>query len=101
VTDWLIAFLVTVAIELPIVGACAPRGLRRRAWLDCCLANVATHPLAWLLVMSRTLSWTATECAVVLAEALIYGVVTALPWRRAALAALFANGVTAALSFAF
>lgn len=97
--DWLYAFALTVAIELPIVAACAPRGLRRRGAVDSVFANLVTHPLAWLAVGSGALSWTVVELLVAAVEILVYRGVTRMRWTRAALASLCANGVTAALSF--
>jgi hypothetical protein len=98
-TDWLFAFALTVAVELPLVMLCAPRSLRRRAATDSVLANLLTHPLAWLAIGSQTLPWTAAEIAVVIVEAVIYCGLTGLPLPRATLVSLVANGVTAALSF--
>ena len=86
-TDWLLAFLITVAVELPIVAACAPRDLRRRAAVDSAFANLVTHPLAWLAVTRQLLSWTAAETLVTLVEALVYRGITRLAWPRAAAAA--------------
>jgi len=97
--NWPTAFLLTAAIEMPIVMAAAPRGLRRRAALDSLAANLLTHPLAWYLFALELVPWTAIELGVTAVELLVYRLVTRLPWRRAALAALLANTVTAALSF--
>lgn len=97
--EWLYAFALTVAVELPIVVVCAPHVLRRRAALDSVLANLLTHPLAWLAIVGLGWSWTGTELAVAVVETCVYRGVTRMSWARAALAALCANGVTAALSF--
>jgi len=97
--NWPAAFALTAAIELPLVVAVAPRALRRRAALDSLAANLLTHPLAWYLLAAELLPWTAIEVGVTAVELAVYRFVTRLPWPRAVLAALLANGVTAALSF--
>ena len=99
--DWAVAFLLTVVLEMPCVVACAPRGVRRRAALDSLLVNACTHPVAWLAVNSDALSWTATEAAVVVVEALVYRWITRMPWSRAGAASLLANGVSAGSAFLF
>tara|TARA_R110002072_G_scaffold109160_1_gene236285 strand:- start:54881 stop:55183 length:303 start_codon:yes stop_codon:yes gene_type:complete len=96
---WLYAFLLTVAVELPIVAWLAGPGNHRRGATDSIGANLLTHPLAWLFVRSLELPWLAIEIAVFTVECLIYRHVTRLSWMRAALAALVANSVTASLSF--
>lgn len=96
---WLYAFLLTAAIELPIVALLAGRGKRRRGATDSIGANLVTHPIAWFLVRSMEAPWLAVEIGVFVAECLIYRQVTRMPWLRAVAAALLANGVTAALSF--
>ena len=98
---WLLAFVLTIGIELPIVAACAARGLRGRAANDSVWANVLTHPLAWLAIATGSLPWVPTELGVTLVEALIYRGVTGLRWARAVTAALLANCVTASLSLAW
>ena len=81
---WLYAFLLTAAIELPIVAL---------------LAGRVTHPIAWFLVRSMEAPWLVVEIGVFVAECLIYRQATRMPWLRAVAAALLANGITAALSF--
>ena len=99
--NWLEAFALTCAIELPVVALIASRGLRRRAAGDSLAANLLTHPAAWYLVRSAGLPWFAAEIGVAAIELLVYRRVTRLSWLRAAAASLAANGVTAALSFVF
>jgi len=95
--DWPTAFLLTVAIELPIVLLLAPAGRRRRAAGDACAANLLTHPCAWWAVLSAGASWWLVEAVVALVEAAVYRVSTGLTWPRAAATSLLANGVTAAI----
>lgn len=95
---WAAAWLVTITLEVPLVAACAPRGMRRCSALDALLANSFTHPLAWIAVAHHPGAWLPVEGALMVAEALAYGFVTRMPWRRAACAAALANGTTAALS---
>jgi hypothetical protein len=101
VIEWLGFFLLTIAIEIPIAVALAPRTARRSIALDALLANLATHPAAWFAMAHLQLDWNAIELLVAAVECGVYALVTALRWPRAALIALVANGVTAALSFAF
>ena len=98
--NWATAFALTCAVELPIVARIAPTNLRRRAAWDSLAANLLTHPLAWYAVRELGASWWLVEGCVVVAEALVYVGCTRLPAGRAWLLALFANAVTAALSFA-
>lgn len=95
------ALLLTIAVELPIVVALAPRPMRRRALVDGGAFNLFTHPLAWLAVLHLGLGWWPVEAAVTLTELALYRGLTRLSWRRAALVACVANGVTAALSCLF
>jgi len=99
--NWLFAFLLTVAIELPIVVAWAPRDRRRRIAVDAFAANLLTHSAAWYLVRSLAAPWLLVEIGVAAVEALVYRRVGGLEWSRAAAASCCANGVTAALSFVF
>ena len=98
--NWPSAFLLTLAVELPLLALLAPVERRRRTVLDGAAANLLTHPLAWYAVRELGASWWLVEGCVVVAEALVYVGCTRLPAGRAWLLALFANAVTAALSFA-
>lgn len=97
--NWYEAFLLTCAVELPIVAFCANKARRRRAATDSLGANLVTHPTAWYLANSLMMSWHAVELGVLAAEILIYRTITGLTWIRAIAAATLANGITAALSF--
>lgn len=96
---WPLAFLLTIAIELPVVAWLAGAAKRRRALLDGFAANLLTHPTAWLMVRSLDCPWLAIELGVLAVESLVYWRVTRLPPPRAFAIALLANGITAALSF--
>ena len=61
---WLYAFLLTAAIELPIVALLAGRGKRRRGATDSIGANLVTHPIAWFLVRSMEAPWLVVEIGV-------------------------------------
>ena len=98
---WLLAFVLTLGCELPLVACCAPSGWRRRAALDSLAINACTHPLAWLAVNEAYLPWLVVEVLVLVAEALAYRHVTQLAWPRAIAAAALANVVTASMSFLF
>jgi hypothetical protein len=98
--NWLAAFLLTLAVELPLLALLAPTARRRRALLDGTAANLLTHPLAWYAVRELGASWWLVEGCVLVVEALVYVGCTRLPVGRAWLMAALANAVTAALSFA-
>jgi hypothetical protein len=79
---WLVAFLITVAVEAPIVLALT-RGLPTRAprrFLLVAFAQLATHPLVWF-VFPRIAGLTGRTSAALselwawLAEALLYALV--------------------------
>ena len=96
--DWAYYFAITLAIEVPIVVAIGPRGRLRSVTLDAVLANLLTHPLAWIAICQGA-NWWLIEAIVPLVEAGVYRSVTRMSPTRALAAALLANGVTAALSF--
>ncbi len=98
---WTTAFLWTALVEVVVVFLLAPRSRRTRAAADSILANLATHPAAWLLIRSVGLPWILVEGLVFAVEALIYRRLTGLRRRDALLCAGVANGVTALLSFVF
>ena len=91
---WLPAFALTLAIEVPLVTAFAPRGRRRSMAAITAAAQACTHPLAWLAVVDAQFGWWTVEAAVVVAEALVYVAAGDLRWR-APVAALLANGASA------
>ena len=96
---WLYAFLLTCVVELTVVASIATRPQRKSAAIDSFAANLLTHPAAWYLIRSIGLPWLSVELTIVAVEALIYRKVTHMSWRRAATAAICANGLTATLSF--
>lgn len=99
--SWLIAFLLTVAIELPVVVALlrvAEPSLRRRAALGV-FAQLLSHPLVWFvfpqLPMAPEASLALSELWALGSECVFYAV--ALPRlrpARALLLALLANGAS-------
>ncbi len=76
--DWLLAFVLTLAVELPLYAL----ALRRKGWRYALLVglglNVLTHPLAWFFITSRG-GFMPVEIAVWLVEGL--GVFTAARTR--------------------
>lgn len=97
--NWPTAFALTLLIELPLVALLAPTTHRRRALGDGLGANLLTHPLAYGLFGAGLVAWTPLELGVAAIELLVYRLVTGLPWWRAALVSLVANGVSATMSF--
>lgn len=94
---WLIAFLLTLAIECPIVVALLRRADRpARLFALAFFANLATHPLVWFVFPELHLpylAWLAlAEVFAFLAEAAFFRLtVPRAGWRTALLAALAAN----------
>lgn len=93
---WENAFALTLVVEVPIVVACVPRGMRSRASLVALATQALTHPLAWTVFQHGVMGWWGVECAVVAVEACAYALAT----RRvtaAVLVSLFANAASAAM----
>jgi hypothetical protein len=105
VSGWFVAFVLTVAIELPIAAWILRRAepdLARRLALIV-LANLVTHPAVWWvfsqLFLVGTLEYTlAAEAWAVGAEAVFYAVtIRNLGARRAIVVAVLANGASFAI----
>ncbi len=96
ISSYLFAFGLTVLFEVPIVVAAGGRG--RRLAIDALLANLMTHPVAWLAVVGGHLSFVPTEALVVAAEAVAYRAVSGFTTPRAIALSSLANGVTILLS---
>lgn len=102
---WLVAFLITVAVEAPIVVALTRRsggGAPRRFGLAL-FAQLATHPLVWfvfprLVGLTGRTSLLLSELWAWLAEAIFYALVfTDLPVVRALGISALANGASVAV----
>jgi hypothetical protein len=98
---WALAFVVTLALELPVYALLLrrPLGLARALAVAVAL-NLATHPLAWLATYRWGARFFAVEAGVWLAEALLlFALARALgrrvPLHEALLAALAANALSA------
>jgi hypothetical protein len=107
VVNWLRAFGLTLAVELPIaaplLATAEPRPARRMAVIA--LANLTTHPLVWFLFPGLRLGHgtrlALSEAWAFTAELAIYLLVwPALRFRRAALASMAANGASFAVGLA-
>ena len=104
---WFFAFLLTCAIEIPIVVALTREsdiGWQRRALLAC-YGQLMTHPFVWYVLPSATalsplLSFTVSEMWAWLGEAALYATV-GMPRRPlgALAAAAIANGVSLGAGF--
>lgn len=102
VSDWFPAFVITVALEIPVVLFLLRRaepGLVRLGVLVV-FANLATHPVVWFVITQLMLVGTppyvlVAETWAIAAEALFYGtVIRGLSVRRAIVVAVAANGVS-------
>jgi len=97
------ALLFSIAIEA-VVAFALIRALRwgggTRAALSATIGTLITHPVAWpamLHLMAPLGYWAAValvESGVVLAESVAYRLIVPLPWRRALIASLVANGAS-------
>ncbi|HSL32191.1 MAG TPA: hypothetical protein VK871_01000 [Candidatus Limnocylindrales bacterium] len=105
VNGWFVAFVLTVAIEMPIAAWILRRAepdLARRLALIV-FANLVTHPAVWWvfsqLFLVGTLEYTlAAEAWAVGAEAVFYAVtIRNLGARRAIVVAVLANGASFAI----
>lgn len=121
---WLLAFLFTQAVEVPVYRLFLGPVPRRSALYALCFgASVVTHPALWFIVFPRLLTWPAPAdlaaalgtpdaaypITVACAEALVVAVEAVYLWllaprlglplspRRALAAALLANGASVAL----
>lgn len=105
----LLALLLSLATEAPIaaavvaiVGWCRPA----RAAAAAIIGTLLTHRLAWeaVLVATDHMAWAAAvllvEAAVVIAEAIVYRVMTGLSIPRALLVSVLANAGSTALGVA-
>jgi hypothetical protein len=99
VSEWFAAFLITLAVELPIAAwllrQAEPNLLRRCALVF--FANLLTHPAVWFIYTQLFLVGTpeyvvASEAWAVGLETVFYAVtIRDLAWRRALYVAVAAN----------
>ncbi len=102
VGDWLPAFLLTLAVEVPLVVFLLRTDMpdRRRLAALVVFANLATHPVVWFvltqLLLVGTVEYTlAAEAWAVVIEALFYAVaVDGVSVRRATAVSLVANAAS-------
>lgn len=103
---WLIAFLLTLGVELPVVWLVLRRETSPGRILAACLAaNLMTHPVVWFLLprlFSSYLSYLiVAELGAFLAEALVYrAALRPLSWRMAVSASALANAGSLGLGLA-
>ncbi len=95
---YVIALLVTLAVEALIVAALARRRHRWHAAKTSLCLNLFTHPLANRVFTGTLGSFIAVEAAVVLVETWLYAWIEHPGLRRALLWSVVANGVTMAMS---
>ena len=99
---WLLylkAFLITIAIEVPLFTLLSGVKPRLSAVRDCFFVNLFTHPLAVFSVWFLSAPFGLIECFVFLAEALLYWKVCRLSALKAISLAFLLNAITASLSF--
>lgn len=101
-SGWLAAFVLTLAVEVPIVGSLLRRVEpdRLRLVLLAVFANLATHPIVWYVITQVFLIGTweyvlAAESWAVAAEAVFYAVAfRGIDPRRAIAVSLVANAAS-------
>jgi hypothetical protein len=102
VSAWFAAFVLTLAVETPIVMfvVCRPQSNFVRLGIVIVFANLATHLAVWYvvtqLILVGTLGYTlVAETWAVAAEAILYwAAIPGLSARRAVAAAVAANGAS-------
>lgn len=98
-SGWLAAFLLTLAVEIPVAAFLLRRAApdRLRLALLVVFANLATHPIVWFVLSQVALvgTWAyivLAEIWAIAAEALFYWVtLRGLPARRALAVSVAAN----------
>jgi hypothetical protein len=90
----------TLAIELPLAAALAPRDARAAFLRAALCANLASHAGATLTAWIAAPPWIALELAVVAFEACALRVATGSTLERAAIVAVVANAASAAFALA-
>ncbi|HUR83448.1 MAG TPA: hypothetical protein VM733_22010 [Thermoanaerobaculia bacterium] len=90
-----LALLTTIAVETLIVSLI----LRRFVWLPALIIQLATWPIAQLLVTRGANLWL-VECGVFVAEGILWRFILPTTWRRAAWLSFAANGVTTLIAVA-
>lgn len=97
---WLVAYLLTCAIEIPIVATClrlvgwTPPG--RGRWRGIAIAWLLqlTHPVAWLLGPYAWPQLIITEVLITLVEGAVLALVFRRAWTLALAISAVANGVS-------
>ena len=95
---WLLAYTLTVLIEVPIAVGLAPKDKRRRMWLDAFLLNTLTHPLLTVAMRWELVGFWSGEALVWIVEALGYHYLTGLRPGRALLVSTVCNGITVVIA---
>ena len=100
---WLLAFGLTVAIEIPLASWLLRGALQRRVALAL-VAQLASHPLVWFVFPELPVRyWTMIAIAetwAVVVEALIFVFVGQERWQRALGISLMTNGASYAIGLA-
>ncbi|HMO61494.1 MAG TPA: hypothetical protein PKC39_14730 [Ferruginibacter sp.] len=83
--------LITVLLELPIVGFFFRRKKRKNAYLIALLANIITWPVVNIIKLNSDFNLDIVAVGVVAAEAFIYYYFLDTGWKKALLISFFAN----------
>lgn len=92
--NWLLTYLATIAIELPLAVLLGGKANRRRMAVDALLLNTFTHPLLTVCLRWQLVDFWVGEVMVWLVEGMGFWILSGLPLRRALLVSAACNGVT-------
>jgi len=83
--------LLTILVELPIVGFFFSKRKRRSALMVCLFVNVVTWPVVNIIRLSTDWDLNLVEIGVVVLEGIAYWFFLGRNWTKAALIAILAN----------
>ena len=86
--------LLTILLELPIVGFFFKRKKRGNALLICFVVNIITWPLVNVIRLSTDWNMNIVEIGVVVTEAVAYSFLLQCGWRKGFLMSVAANTVS-------
>jgi hypothetical protein len=83
--------LLTLLLEIPLVGFFFRRKKRKNAYLIALLINIITWPIVNVIRLNTDFNLNIVEIGVIIVEAVTYWVVLATGWKKGFLIALLAN----------
>ncbi len=92
--DLLFNFLLTILVELPIVGFFFKKRKRKAAWLVCLLANLVTWPIVNIIRLNTDWNLEIVEIGVVILEGAAYWFFLGRNWTKAISITILANAAS-------